>query len=73
LVVGDVSSLFPGEHGRGLAFQVEVGLAADVDCDPLDGAAGSESRISTLIVPFNGSLIAPPGSLHHIPIARRGP
>jgi hypothetical protein len=35
---GDVSSLLPGEHGRGLAFQVEVGLAADVDHDPVDWA-----------------------------------
>ncbi len=31
---------FPGEHGFGLAFQIEVGLTADVDGHPLDGAAG---------------------------------
>src|SRR5215475_2506463 len=32
--------LLAGEHGGRLAFQVEVGLAADVDRYPLDGAAG---------------------------------
>src|SRR5215467_3661104 len=32
--------LLAGEHGGRLALQVEVGLAADVDRDPLDGAAG---------------------------------
>ncbi len=32
--------LFPREHGGGFPFEVEVGLAADVDRDPPDGAAG---------------------------------
>src|SRR5690348_6113632 len=30
---------FAGEHGGGFAFEVEVGFAADVDRDLLDGAA----------------------------------
>src|SRR4029077_15433784 len=51
---GDVSSLFPGEHGRGLAFQVEVGLAADVDHDPVDGAAGEPVRRAARVVAGDG-------------------
>jgi hypothetical protein len=35
-----LSALFPSEHGLGLAFEVDVGIAADVDGDPLDGPAG---------------------------------
>src|SRR5262249_46765270 len=37
-------SLLPGEHGFGLALEVQVGLAADVDRDPLDRAAGEPVR-----------------------------
>ncbi|MDT2008083.1 hypothetical protein FXW78_34220 [Rhodococcus opacus] len=32
--------LFAGEHGGGLAFEVDVGFTADVDGHPVQGAAG---------------------------------
>ena len=36
--------LFAGEHGGGLAFEVDVGFAADVDGHPVQGAAGQCPR-----------------------------
>jgi hypothetical protein len=38
------SGLFPREHRLGLAFQVHVRVAADVDSDLLDGAASEVVR-----------------------------
>jgi len=35
----DCGRLLSGEHGLGFAFEVDVGIAADVDGDALDGAA----------------------------------
>src|SRR5206468_9415020 len=42
--------LLAGEHGCGLTLQVDVGIAADVDRDPLDGAAGEGVRVSAGVV-----------------------
>ena len=42
--------LLPGEHSHGLAFQVDVGIAADVDRDLLDRAAGERVRVRTGVV-----------------------
>src|SRR5215813_11415153 len=44
------ASLLAGEHGGRLAFQIEVGLAADVDRYPLDGAAGEPVGPFTRVV-----------------------
>ena len=49
-----LSCLFTGEHRGGLAFEVEVGLAADVDRDPLDGAAGEPVRALPRVVVGDG-------------------
>jgi len=46
---------FPGEHGGGFAFEVDVGLAADVDRDPLDGAAGGPVWVFARIVARDGA------------------
>src|SRR6478735_7685958 len=35
-----VGALLAHEHGLGLALEVDIGLAADIDRDPFDGAAG---------------------------------
>src|SRR6266516_2497070 len=42
--------LLAGEHGRGLTLQVDVGVAADVDGDALDGAAGEGVRVRAGVV-----------------------
>src|SRR3982751_1779418 len=42
--------LFPREHRLGLALHVDVGLAADVDSDPLDGAAGEPGPVVIRVV-----------------------
>ena len=39
------SCLFPHHHGLGLALEIDVGIAADVDRDPLDRAAGERVRV----------------------------
>src|SRR6201995_5061150 len=44
------ASLLPREHGLGLAFEVDVGVAADVDGDALDRAAGEGVRVLPRIV-----------------------
>src|SRR5689334_23035556 len=49
-----LQALFPGEHGSGLAFQVEIWLAADVDRDPLDRAAGKPPGPLAGVVADNG-------------------
>ena len=40
---GSITSL-PREHRLGLALQVDVGLTAHVDGDPMNGAAGKTMR-----------------------------
>src|SRR5215472_5007247 len=52
-------SSLPGEHRLGLAFEVEVGLAADVDRDPLDGAAGEPVRRLARVVLGDGRAAVP--------------
>ena len=42
--------LFAGEHGLRLAFEVEVGIAADVDGDAFDGAASEGVRVRARVV-----------------------
>jgi len=49
----------PGEHGGRLAGEVEVGLAADVDHDPLDDAAGESVRAGPGIVVGDGRAAVP--------------
>ena len=39
-LIAEAPSLFAGHHGDGLAFEVDVRVAADVDGDAVDGAAG---------------------------------
>ena len=39
--------LFAHDHERGFAFEVHVGVAADVDRYPVDGAAGEGAGMST--------------------------
>src|SRR4051794_8767636 len=39
--------LFTGHHRDGLALEVDVGLAADVDRDAVDGAAGERVRFAS--------------------------
>src|SRR5205814_2355090 len=42
--------LLAGEHGCGLTLEVDVGVAADVDRDPVDGAAGEGVRVRAGVV-----------------------
>jgi hypothetical protein len=42
--------LFAGEHGGGFAFEVDVRLAADVDRDAIDGAAGELVGVGSGVV-----------------------
>src|SRR5579872_3981677 len=42
--------LFSRQHRLGLALEVEVEVAADVDGDSLDGAAGENVRVITWVV-----------------------
>jgi hypothetical protein len=42
--------LLAGEHGHSLTFEVEVGIAADVDSDSFDCAAGERVRVRTRVV-----------------------
>ena len=46
--------LLAGQHGHGLAFQVDVWFAADVDGDPLDRAAGEHMRVRARVVTGHG-------------------
>src|SRR5215472_14183626 len=43
-----------GQHGGGLALEVEVGFAADVHGDPLNGATGEPVRVLAGVVVGNG-------------------
>src|SRR5438045_532635 len=47
---GESGRLLAGEHGRGLTLQVDVGVAADVDRDPVDRAAGEGVRVRAGVV-----------------------
>jgi hypothetical protein len=42
--------LLAGEHGLGFALEVDVGVAADVDRDPFDRAAGERVRVLARVV-----------------------
>jgi hypothetical protein len=42
--LADSYRLLSGKHGLGLALEIDVGGAADVDGDPLDRAAGKAVR-----------------------------
>jgi hypothetical protein len=49
-IIRVAQDLFPREHGLGLALKVDVRVAADVDGDSLDGAAGEVVRGSVGVV-----------------------
>src|SRR4051794_10907821 len=51
--------LLPHEHRGGLTLHVDVGLAADVDGDALEGAAGEGPGLSPRIVLGNGRSAVP--------------
>src|ERR1035441_10687304 len=55
----DSYCLLSGEHGLGLAFEIDVGGAADVDGDPLDGAAGEGVLRSVRVVGRDGLAAVP--------------
>src|ERR1019366_8363525 len=44
------SPLLAGEHGLGLALEIDIRIPADVDCDSLDRAAGELPRRLTRVV-----------------------
>src|SRR6185312_5252032 len=46
-MVGRVTGLLTGEHGRRFTFEVHVGITAHVDRDPVDRAAGELVRVDT--------------------------
>jgi hypothetical protein len=57
--VSPLSALFPGEHGRCFPFEVDVRLAADVDGNSGDGAAGESPGLLPRVVVGDGFATVP--------------